>query len=132
MIPLPFALDAMGGDNAPGSVIGGAHLAHQRYPKLRFIFFGREPEIRPLLAAHPSLAAQSEIVHTDSVVGANDKPSAALRQSKQSSMRLAIDAVSEGRAVGAISAGNTGALMAMSKIVLKTLPGIDRPAIVAL
>ena len=129
---LPIALDAMGGDNAPASVVDGAALAQQRYPKLRFIMFGNSVEIDPLLTMHPALKSVTEVVHTDTVISSADKPSVALRQGKNSSMRLAIDAAKEGRAFGVVSAGNTGALMAMSKIVFKTLPGIFRPAIATL
>ena len=84
---------------------------------------------RPLLAKLPRLAAAVTLHHTDEVVLDDAKPSLALRTGRQSSMRLAIDAVADGRADGVVSAGNTGALMAMAKFVLKTLPGIDRPAI---
>jgi glycerol-3-phosphate acyltransferase PlsX len=130
-LPLPIALDAMGGDKAPDSVIAGARRVLKWFPDTRFIFFGREPVIAPLIAKYRGLAAVSEIVHTDGVITMDAKPSAALRQGKQSSMRLAIDAVAEGRASAMVSAGNTGALMVMAKMVLKTLPGIHRPAITA-
>lgn len=128
-LSLPIALDAMGGDHAPASVVEGARLAHVRYPELRFSFFGDTSKIAPLLDRHASLKAASTIIHTDSAVQSHDKPGAALRQGKNSSMRLAIDAVRDGQALGAVSAGNTGALMAIAKVVLKTLPGIFRPAI---
>ena len=131
MTALPIALDAMGGDKAPESVIAGARRVLKWFPDTRFIFFGREPVIAPLIAKYRGLAAVSEIVHTDVVITMDAKPSAALRQGKQSSMRLAIDAVAEGRASAMVSAGNTGALMVMAKMVLKTLPGIHRPAITA-
>ena len=126
---LTIALDAMGGDHAPRVVVSGANIARQRYPDAQFIFFGREPAIRPLLQKMKKLEPASTIVHCDQVVGSDDKPSAAIRSARRSSMRLAINAVKEGRAVGVVSAGNTGALMGMAKLVLKTLPGIDRPAI---
>lgn len=128
----PLALDAMGGDNAPGCVLHGAKMALVRHPGLRFTLFGNERVLAPELAKLPQLKECATIVHTESTVGNHDKPSLAVRQGRQSSMRLAIDAVDSGEALGVVSAGNTGALMAMSKIVLRTLPGISRPAIAAL
>lgn len=121
----------MGGDEAPAIVIKGADIARERHPNLRFLLFGDAKRIEPILARYGALAEVCEVRHTDKAVSADDKPSQALRQGRQSSMRLAIDAVSNGEAHGVVSAGNTGALMAMSKIVLRTLPGIDRPAIVS-
>lgn len=129
---LTIALDAMGGDNAPACVLRGAAMALVRFPGVRFQIFGDERQIAPLLEQVSMLKPRSEIIHTDQFIRGDDKPSAAVRQGKQSSMRLAIDAVKEGRAHGVVSAGNTGALMAMSKIVLRTLAGINRPAIAAL
>jgi phosphate acyltransferase len=126
---LAIALDAMGGDQAPDMVVRGANLARKRFPAARFIFFGDEARIAPLLKRMPRLSKVSSIVHTDKVIGGEDKPSIALRTGRQSSMRLAINAVHDGQAAGVVSAGNTGALMAMAKFVLKTLPGISRPAI---
>ena len=93
--------------------------------------FGREGEVRPLLDRLKRLKAITTLVHTDDVVSSDEKPSVALRGGRNSSMRLAINAVHEGKADGVVSAGNTGALMAMAKFVLKTLPGVDRPAIAA-
>ncbi|MGE4220264.1 MAG: phosphate acyltransferase PlsX [Alphaproteobacteria bacterium] len=124
-----IALDAMGGDRAPAVVVDGAALARERFPDIRFLMFGDEAQVAPLLAAYPALAAMTTIRHTDGIVRNEDKPSIALRAARQSSMRLAIDAVGSGEASAVVSAGNTGALMAMSKMVLKTLTGIDRPAI---
>ena len=127
-----IALDAMGGDHAPAIVINGAALAHARYPELKFIFFGDEAKVAPLLTAHPELRACSELRHTADVISADMKPSLALRQGRKSSMRLAINAVAEGEASSVVSAGNTGALMALAKFVLRTLPGVDRPAIASI
>ncbi len=127
-----IALDAMGGDNAPGVVIQGADAARIRYPDLSFVLVGDEAKLSPLMLRYPELVAISEIRHSETVVGADDKPSVALRQGRQSSMRLAIEAVKAGDASGVVSAGNTGALMAMSKFVLKTLEGIHRPAIASI
>ncbi len=126
---ITISLDAMGGDAAPAMVIDGAALARERHRYLRFLMFGDEEAINPLLSRHRMLRDVVEVRHTDIQVSPNDKPSQALRQGQQSSMRLAIDAVVEGDAGGVVSAGNTGALMAMSKFVLKTMTGIDRPAI---
>src|SRR5437762_1614729 len=119
----------MGGDHAPGVVLKGADIALTRYPAARFLLFGDEARVAPLLAKLPRLAKAATLHHTDEVVADDTKPSQALRAARRSSMRLAIDAVAEGRADGVVSAGNTGALMAIAKFVLKTLPGIDRPAI---
>lgn len=126
---LVIALDTMGGDWAPEVVIRGAALAQQRFPKVRFLLYGPEERLKTLLAKHKALQGVSDIVHTESVVRAEDKPSQALRNGRQSSMWQAIEAVRDGRANGVVSAGNTGALMAFAKFVLRTLPGIDRPAI---
>ena len=126
---LTIALDAMGGDDAPAMVLKGANLALTRFPQVDFLLFGQESRIRPLLDRLPKLRDRSEVRHTDIVVTGDAKPSVALRSGRQSSMRLAIDAVHDGQAAGVVSAGNTGALMAMAKFVLKTLPGISRPAI---
>jgi glycerol-3-phosphate acyltransferase PlsX len=126
---ITIALDAMGGDRAPEMVLKGADIALERHPDARFLIYGAEPKMRPLLAKLPRLAQAATLHHTDDVVLDDAKPSQALRSGRQSSMRLAVDAVADGRADGVVSAGNTGALMAIAKFVLKTLPGIDRPAI---
>jgi glycerol-3-phosphate acyltransferase PlsX len=124
-----IALDAMGGDRAPAMVLRGADIALERHPGARFLLFGDERQIAPLLAKLPRLGERASVHHTDDAVLDDAKPSQALRSGRQTSMRLAIDAVADGRADGVVSAGNTGALMAIAKFVLKTLPGIDRPAI---
>jgi len=124
-----IAIDAMGGDDGAEMVIAGAALAHERYPKIAFLIFGDEALVGPLLARHPLLAAVSELRHTPDFVPCDMRPSIALRQGRNTSMRLAINAVAKGDAACVVSAGNTGALMAMAKFVLKTMPGIDRPAI---
>ena len=126
---LTLSIDAMGGDNAPQMIVEGVDAAVDRLSHVRFLLYGDESLLRPLLDSHPHAAAVSEIRHADDVISNDEKPSAALRGGKNSSMRLAINAVESGEAGGVISAGNTGALMAMAKFVLKTLPGIDRPAI---
>ncbi|MFQ5957782.1 MAG: phosphate acyltransferase, partial [Alphaproteobacteria bacterium] len=127
-----IALDAMGGDRAPDVVIEGADVARVRHPALRFLLFGDESRLKRLLRQFPKLAQITELRPSEGVVGADDRPSAALRQGRCTSMRMAIDAVGAGEAVGVVSAGNTGALMAMAKTVLKTLPGIHRPAIASI
>jgi glycerol-3-phosphate acyltransferase PlsX len=125
---LTIALDAMGGDNAPRSVVRGANIARKRFPNVDFLLFGDEAKLAPLLKRRAKLRRACTIVHTPDRVGDEDKPAQALRGGRSSSMRLAIDAVRDGKAEGVVSAGNTGALMAMAKVVLRTLPGIDRPA----
>ncbi len=127
-----IALDAMGGDNAPFVVIEGADLAREKYPDIRFLLFGDEEQLQPLIAGYPRLADCCEIRHTDEVVAPEDKPGQALRRSRSSSMGLAIEAVNSGEAAAAVSAGNTGALMALSKFTLRTMPGIERPALATL
>ena len=126
---LVIALDAMGGDRAPEVVVEGANIARERFPSTSFLMFGDRPRLEPLVEAYPPLAAATEYRHTTEVVSSEDKPSLALRSARGSSMRLAIDAVRDGEASCVVSAGNTGALMAIAKFVLKTIPGIDRPAI---
>lgn len=126
---LTISLDAMGGDAAPGMVVAGAALALTRRKNVRFLFCGDEAQIRPLVDQYPKLAERCEIIHTPDVIPNDMKAAVALRQGRNSSMRLAINAVAEGQADAVISAGNTGALMATAKFVLKTLPGITRPAI---
>lgn len=122
----------MGGENAPRKTLEGAALALDSYPDLRFLLFGDEQSIKPLLSKLPNLEKFSQILHTSDVIQDTDKPSQALRQGRSSSMRLAINAVKDGHADAVVSSGNTGAYMAMSKFVLKTFSGIDRPAIASL
>src|SRR6516165_1528879 len=128
-----IALDAMGGDHGPDVVVAGAELALLHHPDSEFLLFGNSSLIAPLLDARPALKAPARLTHTEVAVRMEDKPSQALRYGRwKSSMWLSIDAVKKGDADIAVSAGNTGALMAMSKFNLKTLPGIERPAIAAL
>ena len=131
--PVRISLDAMGGDHGPSVVVPGAALALERHPGLRFLMFGDETVIRPLLDAKPALKDAVELRHTDVAVRMEDKPSQAVRSGRRnSSMWLAIQAVRDGEADAAVSAGNTGALMAMAKFNLRTMKGIERPAIAAL
>ena len=127
-----LAIDAMGGDHAPDSVLDGLELAAERHPQARFLLVGDEARIGGMLARRPRAAKACSLRHAPDVISAEMKPTAALRQGRQSSMRIAIDAVAGGEASGVVSAGNTGALMALAKIVVKTLPEIDRPALAAI
>ncbi len=129
--PYTLAVDAMGGDHAPDCVVRGLGLAAERHPGARFLLVGDEARLTPLLADCRRAAACCTLRHAADTVTGACKPTAALRQ-RQSSMRVAIDAVASGQAQGVVSAGNTGALLALSKIVLRTLPGIDRPAMAAI
>lgn len=129
---LTIALDAMGGDRGPDAVIPGAALALAENPSLKFMLFGDAEKIRPLLEKYPQVEQASTLVHTDQFVTPDEKPATALRNGRHSSMRLAINAVAEKQADCIVSGGNTGALMAMAKMVLKCLPGIERPAIASL
>lgn len=124
-----ISVDAMGGDYGPEVTVSGAALALKQAPGIRFVFFGDSREISRVIAKYPELSACSEVVHTSEVIENNEKPSVALRSGRNTSMRLAINAVQEGRAGAVVSGGNTGALMALAKFVLKTLPGVQRPAI---
>src|SRR6266566_9658713 len=128
-----IALDAMGGDHGAAMVVPGAELSLKRHADIEFLLFGDRLVVEPLLESRPQLKAASNLVHTDVAVQMHDKPSQALRKGRRrSSMWLAVDAVKKGEADVAVSAGNTGALMATAKIDLRTMAGIDRPAIAAL
>jgi glycerol-3-phosphate acyltransferase PlsX len=125
---ITIALDAMGGDRAPDMVLRGASIALQRHPHAHFLLYGVESRLAPAAAKLPRLKDHITIHHTDDVVTGDARPSIALRTGRRSSMRLAIDAAAAGDADCVVSAGNTGALMAMAKFGLRMLPGIDRPA----
>ena len=127
-----IAIDAMGGDSGPAVMIAGADHARRRRDDLCFLLFGDKSLIRAELDRYPDLAKVTEIVHCDDVIAATDKPSQAIRRAKTTSMGRAITAVKSGDAQAMVSGGNTGALMAMSKLALRTMPGIDRPALAAL
>jgi len=123
----------MGGDHGPSIVIPGAALTLERRPDVRFVIFGDEAQVLPLLDQHPKLKAVSTFHHTEVSVKMDDKPSQALRYGRyKSSMWRAIDATKAGEADVTVSAGNTGALMAMSKFCLKSMAEVDRPAIACL
>ncbi|QTD57597.1 phosphate acyltransferase PlsX [Parasphingorhabdus cellanae] len=127
-----IAIDAMGGDIGARVMVAGAALARHRHEGFQFLFVGDETQIKEALKSHPNLSAASEILHAEDVVSADAKPSQALRGSKKTSMGMAVGAVKSGDVSAAVSAGNTGALMAISKLALRTMPGIDRPALAAL
>jgi glycerol-3-phosphate acyltransferase PlsX len=127
-----IALDAMGGDYGAAVVVPGAERALARHDDMEFLLFGDKTVVEPLVDSCPALKRSSQLVHTDVAVAMNDKPSQALRKGRwKSSMWLAIDAVKRKEADVAVSAGNTGALMVMAKLALKTMAGIERPAIAA-
>jgi phosphate acyltransferase len=131
--PIRIALDAMGGDFGPGVTIPGAARALQRLPDAEFLLYGDEAVIKAELANHPDLSRRSSVIHSSVAVRMDDKPSVALRQGRRvSSMWMAIEAVKTGEASVAVSAGNTGALMAMAKVCLKTIAKVDRPALACL
>ena len=129
--PFALAIDAMGGDAAPDVVLDGLELAAERHPDARFLLVGDEALVGGALARRKRVARACSLRHAPERISGDLKPTAALRI-RGSSMRLAIDAVAAGEAAGVVSAGNTGALMALAKIVIKTLPEIDRPALAAI
>ena len=126
-----LAIDAMGGDAAPEVVLDGLEMAAERHPQARFLLVGDEARVGGALARRKRAARMCSLRHAPDVISGDLKPTAALRM-RGSSMRLAIDAVAAGEAAGVVSAGNTGALMALAKIVIKTMPEIDRPALAAI
>ncbi|NCU10539.1 MAG: phosphate acyltransferase PlsX [Sphingomonadaceae bacterium] len=127
-----IAVDAMGGDEGVRVMIEGAALARRRHDRFKFLLVGDEQRIKDALEHHPNLRGASEILHCEDVVAGDERPTQALRRAKTTSMGLAINAVKTGDAGAAVSGGNTGALMAMAKLALRTMPGIDRPALSAL
>jgi len=126
-----IAVDAMGGDEGLRVMLAGVARARRANDGAKFLLVGDEAQIRAGLEAHPGLSANSEVVHAPDVIGGADKPAQAIRRARTTSMGVAVDLVKRGRAAAAVSSGNTGALMAMAKIALRTLPGIDRPALAA-
>ncbi|MGB6118669.1 MAG: phosphate acyltransferase PlsX [Mesorhizobium sp.] len=128
-----ISIDAMGGDHGPDVVLPGLLKVAERRPDVRFLIFGREDAVSPNFLRYPALKAISEFIHCDVAVAMDEKPSQALRHGRwKSSMWKAIEAVKSGQADVCVSAGNTGALMAMSKFCLRTMAQIDRPAIAAI
>lgn len=125
-----IALDAMGGDHGPGVVVPAALQAIESHPELSIILVGDQQILDAELRRHPAVSGERlRVHHASQTVTMDDLPSHALRNKKDSSMRVAINLVKDGAAQACVSAGNTGALMATARFVLKTLPGIDRPAI---
>ncbi|MBD2841330.1 phosphate acyltransferase PlsX [Erythrobacter rubeus] len=127
-----IAVDAMGGDEGVRVMVEGAALARRSHDKFKFLLVGDQARIEAALEDHPNMRGASEILHCDDVISGDEQPTRAIRRAKTTSMGLAVNAVKEGAAGAAVSAGNTGALMAISKIALRTMPGIDRPALAAL
>jgi glycerol-3-phosphate acyltransferase PlsX len=129
--PTVLAVDAMGGDHAPDVIIAGLNRAAERHPRAHFLVFGEAARIEPLLKRAVRLQGRASLRPTTEVIADDLKPTAALRL-RDASLRRAIDAVAAGEAAAVISAGNTGAILALAKIILKTMPGIDRPAMAAI
>ncbi len=128
---ITIAIDAMGGDHGPGVSVPAARLAVESFSDLHILLFGEEARIRPYLEkTRADCLSRIEIIHTDEQILMDDSPVHALRRKRNSSMHLALNSVKDGRAQACVSAGNTGALMAISKFLLNTLPGVDRPAII--
>jgi glycerol-3-phosphate acyltransferase PlsX len=127
-----IAVDAMGGDEGLAVMLAGVAAARQRFDEIDFLLVGDEAQIAEGLKKHPGLSAHSEIVHAPERVAGDEKPSQAIRRAKVTSMGVTIDQVKKGRAAACVSSGNTGALMAMAKLSLRTMPGIDRPALAAM
>jgi glycerol-3-phosphate acyltransferase PlsX len=122
----------MGGDSGPAAMVGGIARALRRDASLQFVVFGDERQVRAELERHRNLHSKVSIVHSPEAIGPSEKPSQAIRRARTTSMGMAINAVKENQADAALSGGNTGAMMAMSKLALRTMPGIDRPALAAL
>ncbi|MEO7240226.1 MAG: phosphate acyltransferase PlsX [Sphingomicrobium sp.] len=127
-----IAIDAMGGDSGIAVTLAGAARASRTDGSLHFVLFGDETQLRAELDKHRNLHRSVEIVHAPETIAASEKPSQAIRRARTTSLGMAINAVKEGRTDAAVSGGNTGAMMAMSKLALRTMPGIDRPALAAL
>lgn len=130
-IAYSLAVDGMGGDGAPEIVVQGLAIAADRHPGARILLIGDESRLAPLLERHPKAKAICTLKHSSSVISMEMKPTAALRV-KDSSLRLAMEAVAQNEAQGIVSAGNSGAMLALAKIIVKTLPGISRPAMAAI
>jgi glycerol-3-phosphate acyltransferase PlsX len=130
--PLVISIDAMGGDHGPSVVIPAVALALSTLPQtVRVLLHGDEAVLAPEVARRPALAARAEVRHAERVIGNDEKPAQALRRGKGTSMWNAVEAIREGKATAALSAGNTGALMAISKLLLRMSADLERPALVA-
>lgn len=128
---LVISIDAMGGDNSPKVVIEGLALAHKRNPDIKFLVYGDEQKVKAEMLKYPALEKVCQIFHTEEFVHNEDKPSHVIRN-RATSMYQAVEAVKKGEAMAVVSAGNTGALMAISKLLLKTIQKIHRPAIISI
>ncbi len=127
---LRLALDAMGGDHGPDEIVSAAIFTLKKHHDLELLLVGRENVVNKILARlDPANLDRVQVIHAPDVIAMDEAPALALRNKKQSSMRIAIEQVKKNKAHACVSAGNTGALMAISRYVLKMLPGIDRPAI---
>lgn len=131
MTPVTIAIDAMGGDFGPPITVPAAVVALNRHPHLHLILTGDQASLEAALRRETYDQSRLTIQHTTEVVAMDESPALALRSKKDSSMRVAINLIKEEKAHACVSAGNTGALMATARFVLKTLPGIDRPAIIS-
>jgi glycerol-3-phosphate acyltransferase PlsX len=129
---ITLSIDAMGGDNAPTSVIDGIAKLAKSDPDIRFLLHGDTAAIEPLLSKRRPLDGRTEIRHTDDVIAMDAKPAVAVRRGRQSSLWRALESVRDGEASAMVSAGNTGAMMAMALFCLRRANGVDRPAIAAL
>lgn len=129
---ITLSVDAMGGDHAPDIVIHGLSKTHIRHPDVRFQLYGIKEVIVPLLKQYPQLDNKSDIIHCSDVVAMDAKPSQIIRRSKETSLWQAVGALLENKADAIISAGNTGALMAIAKLRLRMIDPVDRPAIASL
>jgi glycerol-3-phosphate acyltransferase PlsX len=127
-----ISVDAMGGDRGPAAVVAGIAESAKKNPELDFLLHGDRAALDPLLAKRRVLDGRCTIVHAEDVVRMDDKPSQVLRHGKNTSMWSALESVRSGDATVAVSCGNTGALMALSMIRLRKLPGVNRPAIAIL
>ena len=127
-----ISVDAMGGDRGPATVVAGIAASADKNPEIRFIVHGPEPELRRLIGRRKGLAERCDIRHAAGVVTMHDKPSQVIRSAQDTSMWSAIESVRAGEATVAVSCGNTGALMALSMLRLRKLPGVNRPAIACL
>jgi len=126
------SVDMMGGDSGLSAVVGGLVKSARKNPRIGFLLHGDQDKIKPLVAKRKELTEICEIRHTDKTISMDEKPSRAVRQGKGTSMWNAVEAVKKGDANVAVSCGNTGALMAMSMLLLRKAPGVHRPAIAIL
>ncbi|GHO44652.1 phosphate acyltransferase PlsX [Ktedonospora formicarum] len=126
--PTRLALDAMGGDKAPGEIVLGAIQAAREYG-IGVYLVGQEEVLKSELAKHDTTGLDLPIVHTDEAIDMDEHPATAVRRKKNASMTLALQLVRDGKAIGAVSAGNSGAMMAAALFTLKRIPGVERPAL---